>query len=255
MGGTFPLSIPSSNNISSNTGISDPDPPQSSEDTTQSPNSDHQLEAMPASSSTSVNPNPKKRQRTREPREPDWHKFYKNGLPKEVIVIDDSPEPSASVISNGPANASAAEANGRHAAKKRKCDDAGSAYDPYQSLSTDQSPQYKNSTSASTISTDRTTSAIGTTAPTSLGSLSSNGQNGFDVADVQPGQKRKRTATRLQIANEAKRKELETNGDAFANYKAPPKPPIKAPDVQVKQVSDVSIPKILSLRNHLLIGV
>jgi dual-specificity kinase len=61
------------------------------------------------------------------------------------------------------------------------------------------------------------------------------------VVDAQPGQKRKRTATRLQLANEAKRKELEVNGDAFSNYRPPPRPPIKAPDVQVKQIVDVSI--------------
>jgi ribosomal protein S7 len=104
-------------------------------------------------------------------------------------------------------------------------------------------PEYKDS-SGSTISTDRTTSAIHTTAATSLGSHSSNGQNGYEAAvDVQPGQKRKRTATRLQIANEDKERELETNGDAFTNYKPPPRPPIKAPDVQVKQVADVNTPK------------
>jgi dual-specificity kinase len=202
--------------------------------------------AMPISSSTSVSkPNPKKRQRSREPREPDWHKFYKNGLPKEVIVIDDSPtpEPSASVLSNTQATRSVVGGGSRHAAKKRRRDDVGSAYDPVYHLepsqSLNQSPEYKDS-SGSTISTDRTTSAIHTTAATSLGSHSSNGQNGYEAADVQPGQKRKRTQTRLQLANEAKQKEIETNGDAFTNYKPPPRPPIKAPDVQVKQVADVS---------------
>ncbi|PMD24199.1 kinase-like protein [Hyaloscypha hepaticicola] len=202
---------------------------------------------MPISSSTSVSkPNPKKRQRSREPREPDWHKFYKNGLPKEVIVIDDSPtpEPSASVLSNTQALNSAVGGSSRHAAKKRRRDDV--AYDPVYhnepSHSLNQSPAYKDS-SGSTISTDRTTSAIHTTAATSLGSHSSNGQNGYEAEEVQAGQKRKRTNTRLQIANEAKRKELETNGDAFTNYKPPPRPPIKAPDVQVKQVADNSYTK------------
>lgn len=191
--------------------------------------------------------NTKKRQRSREPREPDWHTFYKNGLPKEVIVIDDSPtpDPSVSVLSNPQPTQSIAGDSNRHAAKKRKRDDVGSAYDPvYQHgnpHSNNHSPEYKESASGSTISTDRTTSAIHTTAATSLGSHSSNGQNGYEAAEVQPGQKRKRTATRLQIANEAKRKELEVNGDAYTNYKPPPRPPIKAQDVQVKVVADVSI--------------
>lgn len=203
---------------------------------------------MPASSSASVpKQNPKKRQRSRE-REPDWHKFYKNGLPKEVIVIDDSPspDPSASVASNNLPGRSIAESNGRPAAKKRKRDDVGAAYDPVYhlgpSVSNNRSEEYKEN-SGSTISTDRTTSAIHTTAATSLGSHSSNGQTGYEAVEAQPGQKRKRTATRLQIANEAKRKELEVNGDAFTNYKPPPRPPIKAAEVLVKQVADNSYTK------------
>lgn len=205
---------------------------------------------MPASSSASIpKQNLKKRQRSRE-REPDWHKFYKNGLPKEVIVIDDSPtpDPSASVVSNNLPGRSVAESNGRPAAKKRKRDDVGAAYDPVYhlgpSVSNNRSEEYKED-SGSTISTDRTTSAIHTTAATSLGSHSSNGQNGYEAIEAQPGQKRKRTATRLQLANEAKRKELEVNGDAFTNYKPPPRPPIKAAEVLVKQVADVSGPKLL----------
>lgn len=202
---------------------------------------------MPISSTTSKPP-AKKRQRLKEPREPDWKKFYQNGLPKEIIVIDDSPspQPSASVVSNGHISHALAGGSSRHTAKKRKRDDADSAYDPVYHLGHDhhdRSPRYEDSVSGSTISTDRTTSAIHTTAATSLGSHSSNGQNGYEVVDTQPGQKRKRTATRLQLANEAKRKELEANGDAFSNYRPPPRPPIKAPDVQVKQIVDHSYNK------------
>lgn len=244
LGASYNFPTPSSNGTSSNS-IGVADPPRPSHSTTNSSRPETKPTVMPTSASTSK-PNPKKRQRSRDPREPDWHKFYKNGLPKEVIVIDDSPIPelSASVVSNAQTARTATEASGRHAAKKRKRDDVGSAYDPVYQLapshSNNPSPEFKDSASGSTISTDRTTSAILTTAATSLGSHSSNGQNGFDDVDVQPGQKRKRTATRLQIANEAKRKELEANGDAYTNYKPPPRPPIKAPDVQVKQVADVS---------------
>jgi len=186
--------------------------------------------------------NSKKRQRSREPREPrqpNWPEFYKNGLPKEIIVIDDdTPEPSPSVKPNG--QRAVAESDSRHAAKKRKREDV---YDPVYHLgpANDQSPEY-NSQSKSTISTDRTTSAIHTTAATSLGSHSSNGQNGYDDAEAQAGQKRKRNNTRLQLANEAKKRELEANGDAFTSYKPPPRPPIKAPEVAVKQIPDVGWP-------------
>jgi len=187
----------------------------------------------------------KKRQRSREP---DWNSFYKNGLPKEVIVIDDSPSPRISESvehedfahpkQNGVANAAVVS---RHAAKKRKRDDI---YDPiYNSQagpSKTQSPHHKGSNSHSTISTDRTTSAVQTTAATSLGSqYSNNGSRGFAIDGVQPGQKRKRVATRQQLANEAKRREIEANGDAFSNYHPPPRPPIKAGEVNVKVMQDV----------------
>lgn len=209
-----------------------------------------------ASTATSgkASTNTKKRQRSREPREPDWDSFYKNGLPREVIVIDDSPSPgpSASTVSNANGTRSKPGEGGRHAAKKRKRDDVGAAYDPVYthkaSQSINRSAEYEDSVSGSTISTDRTTSAVLTTAATSLGSHSSNGQNGYEAVEVQPGQKRKRAATRLQLANEAKRKQLEANGDAFTSYQPPPHPPIKAPEVQVKVVSDVSLEPVSCLK-------
>lgn len=241
LGAAYNPPTPSSNGTSSNSiGLSDP--PRPAKNAVNSPRAESKSKAMPASAVSK--PTSKKRQRSEEPRKPDWNNFYKNGLPKEVIVIDDSPppDPSASVVSNGHTSQPLG-GSGRHAAKKRKRNEVGSAYDPVYQLepeSNEQSPRYKNSASGSTISTDRTTSAIHTTAATSLGSHSSNGQSGYEAVDVQPGQKRKRTATRLQLANEAKRKELEVNGDAFTNYKPPPRPPIKAPEVQVKQISDVS---------------
>lgn len=233
LGTSYNLPTPSSNGTSS-TGVADP--PRQYKRSSSGVDSSHTT--MPVSS---AKPPTKKRQRSREQREPDWGHFYKNGLPKEVIVIDDSPEPT--VNSNLNTNGTAYAANSRHAAKKRKRDGTSATYDPVfhaDSRSSNQTP-LKVSVSGSTVSTDRTTSVIHTTAATSLGSHSSNGQNGYESAEAQPGQKRKRTNTRLQLANEQKRRELEANGDAFTNYKPPPRPPIKAPDVQVKQIADVSI--------------
>ncbi|KFY73523.1 hypothetical protein V499_06399 [Pseudogymnoascus sp. VKM F-103] len=208
---------------------------------------DDQTPIMPQVQTATTLQTPKKRPRSREP---DWRNFYKNGLPKEIIVIDDSPPPRASAsveaVASGPrsdnngANAAAAL---RHAAKKRKRDDM---YDPIYHIkagpSQTRSPHYKGSNASSTISTDRTTSAIQTTAATSLGSqYSNNGSRAYPVDDTtQPGQKRKRVATRQQLANEAKRREIEINGDAFTNYRPPPRPPIKAPEVNVKVMQDNS---------------
>lgn len=199
---------------------------------------------MSVSVATSFKTNSKKRPRSRGPREPDWHTFYKNGLPKEIIVIDDSPtpEPSSSLLSKS--NPIITEKENKHPAKKRRRDNVRTIFDPvYHAGPSTETPGYKNTpsykdTPSSTASTARTNSAAFVTAATSLGSLSSNGQSNYDISDNQFGQKRRRAATRLQIANEAKRREVELNGDAFINYKPPPRPPIKAPDVQVKQVPD-----------------
>jgi dual-specificity kinase len=212
---------------------------------------------MPVAQSTSEHVS-KKRLRSREP---DWDNFYKNGLPKEVIVIDDSPPPAPRIsesVEPIPARnyTSRVVAGGsvRHTAKKRKRSDMGAAYDPVYHLqetpSHGNTPHYnKDSVSGSTISTDRTTSAIHTTAATSLGSQYSanGGTNGYEVDDVQPGQKRKRVATRQQIAQEAKRRETEINGDAFSSYRPPPRPPIKAAEVNVKVMHDVSSSALLSV--------
>jgi dual-specificity kinase len=238
----------SSSNVTSNGGQSI-NPPRSTQVITQSiPRAEIKDKTMPLSQSTSAQAT-KKRQRSREP---DWNSFYKNGLPKEVIVIDDSPPPTISESvepvsvpqSRGQTSRTVVGGSARHAAKKRKREGAGSVYDPVYHLqetpSNNQTPIYKESPSESTISTDRTTSAQHTTAATSLGSQYSGGTNGYEGDDVQPGQKRKRVTTRQQIANEAKRREIEINGDAFSNYKPPPRPPIKAPEVNVKVMPDVS---------------
>ena len=64
---------------------------------------------------------------------------------------------------------------------------------------------------------------------------------------MQPGQKRKRVATRQQIAQEAKRRETEINGDAFSSYRPPPRPPIKAAEVNVKVMQDVGLSALLGV--------
>jgi dual-specificity kinase len=242
LGASYNFPAPSSNDTSSNSIIAT-DPSRTSQNATQnSARSSNRAENMPPTSSAAMSKpqNARKRQRSREPRKPDWKKFYEKGLPQEVIIIDDSPtpDPSEPLISHTHHDSGR---ESRQPQKKRKRNDVGNAYDPIygHSRSINHTPDYKNS-AGSTISTDRTTSANHTTAATSLGSHSSNGQNGYQATDVQPGQKRKRTATRLQLANE-KRRELEVNGDPFTNYKPPPNPPVKASDVHVKVVPDVRL--------------
>lgn len=173
---------------------------------------------------------------------PDWNEFYKNGLPKEVIVIDDdTPEPQPPQSSR----AVAAAAADRHADKKRKTA-TSTAYDPVYhqntSYSTTETPIYGGTPSNHTISTDRTASAIHTTASTSLGSTISNGPYAAQLDDGVVGQKRKRTTRRttLDEAKEAKRRETEQQQEHWTTYVPPKQPPIKAKDVYVKVVPDVS---------------
>jgi dual-specificity kinase len=175
---------------------------------------------------------PRKRRRSKEP---DWNTFYKNGLPKEIIVIDDSPEPerkgSKAYVNNDLNNGPAHDANHRHVAKKRRKDDGL----PHDGLYDNRvSGSYKAISLSGSASTDRTTSAHTTTAPTSL---SSNGQ--YDH-DSQVGQKRKRTRHQIaQEAKEAKRREVDVLNDNFS-YRPPQKPVKKAGEVTVKVITDRS---------------
>ncbi|PHH76067.1 hypothetical protein CDD83_4321 [Cordyceps sp. RAO-2017] len=190
------------------------------------------LDAYASATMTGPDQHSRKRRRSREP---DWSNFYRNGLPKEVIVIDDTPEPEANT-SRKMANALALpiDAAAPQPAKRRRRDDAADAartagYHVQYVGSHHNTPLHNSTPLGSTLSSDRTTSALNTTAPTSL---SSNSQ--YD--DVQAPLKRKRT--RQQVANEAKRRDIDGLGDSFFTYKPPPYPPKKASDVHVRVVHD-----------------
>lgn len=199
----------------------------------------------------------------RRSREPDWNNFYRNGLPKEIIVIDDTPEPEPANTSrkltapntNGDDAAAAAAgsykpaANTRQPVKRRRRDVPPSGYHVQYVGSRTNTPLQHATPIGSTLSSDRTNSFLNTTAPTSL---SSNSQ--YDEAPVPL--KRKRT-TRQQAANEAKRRDVDGLGGGFLTYKPPPLPPKKVSDVHVKVVHDVSIPPLAVissvLRCHLIL--
>ncbi|KAK3995964.1 dual specificity protein kinase lkh1 [Cladorrhinum sp. PSN332] len=207
---------------------------------------------MPAASQTSqALPEPPQptRKRRREGG-PDWDNYFKNGLPKEIIVIDDTPPPdqpgavtngSSQKLTNGHSHVikgpGASEVALAHPAKRRKREVEPAHYDPVYhnniAGSHTQTPLQYGSPSKSTVSSDRTNSAIHTSAATSLGSLSSNGN--YDN-EAQAGQKRKR-ATRQQTANEAKRREAQTE-DVFPDYLPPSHPIKKSAEIKVQIVHD-----------------
>lgn len=178
---------------------------------------------------------------SRDKKQPDWHEFYKNGVPQEIIVIDDdSPAPSHPGPANPDMHASQL-ANGafvEHATKKRRVgayrdDIVGTTY------SGTNTPLYMGSGS-DTISSDRNTSAI-TTAPTSLGSHGGSvGSVGY-VETSTAGQKRKRV-TRQVAAADKKRKSEVLATDPYNQYVPPPRPAKKAKDITVPVIRDVSKP-------------
>ena len=175
----------------------------------------------------------------RNQRKPDWDEFYKNGVPKEIIVIDDdspppSKQPRRTTSQRGTKTTSkTAQAT---AGRKRKIDQGyDTGYHDSPAFSTHPVKFGENSSDPS-ISTDRTTS-LQTTAPTSLGSYGSSGaSNSYE--DVNVGQKRKRAQPQKETRAHTKRKQLESS-DAFADYVPPPKPPLKAAEVHVPVVQDV----------------
>ena len=187
--------------------------------------------------------------RKRDRHHPDWDEFYKNGPPKEIIVIDDDDDDDDEPLPLSKKQDAGAVVNqgGRdkilaHANKKRRTGETStydSARDNY-AASYSHGRTYSHGNSGSnTNSTDRGASlGYNTTAPTSLSSTGSAGAAYIDDAAV--GQKRKRM-TRKSLADEKKLKDIDILGDPNSQYVPPPHPPIKAKDVHVPQIKDVSI--------------
>jgi dual-specificity kinase len=178
-------------------------------------------------------------------KQPNWNEFYKNGVPKEIIVIDDdSPPPQQSTRTNAPRNQQDAQSYSAYNGRKRKLDHGYDAdYNDSPTYSTHPAKFGASSSSASYHSGDRTTSLQTVTAPTSLESYGSNAaSNSYeDVRTI--GQKRKRVQpqkeTRAQETRaQTKKKQQESASDAYADYVPPPKPLRKAGEVAVPVIRD-----------------
>ncbi|KAL9054531.1 MAG: hypothetical protein Q9162_004087 [Coniocarpon cinnabarinum] len=164
-----------------------------------------------------------------------WNDFYKNGLPKEVIVIDDD-SPDATTGDSG-----LKRTTSQHENKRRRTD---AAYENMQNGYSKQAPRnlphvYDDANSSSTASSARNTSALYSTAPTSLTSVSSgNGQQMQQRLDEErAGQKRKRTS-RYAPEEETPEVEVTSHKQAWTNYIPPAKPPVKAGEVYTPLIRD-----------------
>lgn len=179
---------------------------------------------------------------SRDKKTPNWNEFYKNGVPKEIIVIDDdSPPPSArNHLSNVHEHRQDQYLNMR----KRKIDHGYEVADsPVYST---YHPQGGSSSSSASVHSGARTNSIQTiTAPTSLESYSSNpASNSYD--DVRIGQKRKRVAAPKETRQSTKRKQQEAQVDPYLDYIPPQLPPRKAAEVHVAVIRDVRASTIAS---------
>jgi dual-specificity kinase len=175
---------------------------------------------------------------TKNAKKPDWEEFYKNGVPQEVIIIDDDETPDPNLPNQSDASLDRPD-------KKRKTGPSSNydpVYNPQPSYSTTHTPYYDNSSSANhTASTDRTAPLYKGTGSTSSGPTVANGNNFYPTYDDgMVGQKRKRTTRAVEELKVTKRREIEKIQSPFSAYVPPPKPPHKARDVYVKIIKDVS---------------
>ena len=161
----------------------------------------------------------------------DWEDFYKNGIPKEIIVIDDS-SPEAQDEPPPPKRN-----NVQHDTKRRKTDAAYDSIPNVQHKPLKKDALYEEPHASSASSSGRNT-ALYSTAPTSLTSTSSAGHQVNRLDNSKVGQKRKRSSRAAQD-EETPEVELVAQNQAWVNYVPPPKPPIKAGDVYTPVVRDV----------------
>lgn len=170
-------------------------------------------------------------------RKADWEDFYRNGPPKEVIVIDDSPEPATrppQLPEHLDAQATVAGAAAGHSDKRRRL----GPYANHEVNNVRRDYAVEHSTSTSEGSRARSTLGQYSTAPTSLGSNSSGSQRMARLDNTQIGQKRKRVQRSeeeeedLEVARQKQR-------DLWGEYVPPKQPATKAKDVHVKVVNDV----------------
>ncbi|PUU75648.1 kinase-like domain-containing protein [Tuber borchii] len=207
--------------------------------TTSTPtNSSFSSSTIPALASSRTQPSAKRNRN----QSPNWEDFYKNGLPKEVIVIDDSPPPESGHSSananskhSQPSNSSRALAiNGHRYPSTNNI--AGGTHGPRHADKKRKTP-HANFGSPTTVSATSSTVGLNgnSTTGTSLGSEVGAGPcySGASLVSVN-GQKRRRVTRASQAAAAA------ANGglDPYSNYHPPPRPPIKGKDMYVQPIPD-----------------
>ncbi|EWC47067.1 hypothetical protein DRE_03436 [Drechslerella stenobrocha 248] len=205
----------------------------------------------------------KRRRRTT----PDWKEFYKNGIPKEIIVIDDTPppdqptpkrpsranqaasrvprpisqHPSLNTRVHNPVPSQASTATTSQPAKRRKIAN-GTTTTAAVAVNSRYDTNHQDPYGSTPYSVTQTPAYASQGSSANTASASSRGYNGTETAATSlastigdaasvAGTKRKRV-TRGSMAKK--------QTDAFAHYQPPPHPPIKAKEVYVRRVEDNS---------------
>lgn len=174
-------------------------------------------------------------------KQPDWNEFYRNGVPREIIVIDDDDDGDGSVEPRQPAKENGGPGRqdqgslSSYSGRKRKIDQGYEIeYNDSPTYSSHPAKYGASSSAPSYQSGDRTASLQTVTAPTSLESYGSNAaSNSYE--DVRVGNKRKRVQPER---TQSKRKRAESVPDAFADYVPPAKPVKKSAEVPVPVIRD-----------------
>lgn len=171
-------------------------------------------------------------------RHPDWNEFYKNGVPKEIIVIDDDDSPGPQDAGR-PSNRQVRQDQGSFSSqtgRKRKIDRGYEVeYNDSPTFSSHPAKFGASSSSASYQSGDRTASLQTTTAPTSLESYGSTAASNSYEDVARAGQKRKRVQPER---TQSRKRKQDSVPDAFADYVPPAKPVKKSAEVPVPVIRD-----------------
>lgn len=190
-------------------------------------------------------PPPKARRRP-----PNWDSYFQNGVPKEIITISDTPEPETRAAEHATTYADAqptvAGASVSHADKRRRVEPAAHHESTYQtSNGVNRRRPWEEDSELSNSADSRGRSAATNSYSTGQTSLSagSGTQQRARIDNTQIGQKRKRPA-RDRSSEEASDVEVvskTTAQDQWGPYIPPSQPPIKAKEIYVRPVHEVSV--------------
>ena len=184
----------------------------------------------------------------RRRRPPNWDNYFQNGVPKEIITISDTPEPETRAAKHATTYADAqptVAGASSHADKRRRVDATAHKEPTYQpSNGVNRRRPWEDDSELSNSADSRGRSAATNSYSTGQTSLSagSGTQQRARIDNTQIGQKRKRPARdrSSEGSSEVEVVSKTTAQDQWGPYIPPARPPIKAKEIYVKPIHEVS---------------